>query len=27
MTTGLSPCAARPRRARWPAGSRLREGS
>ena len=27
MTTELSPCAARPRRARWPAGSPLREGS
>jgi len=27
MTTELSPCAVRPRRARWPEGSRLREGS
>ena len=27
MTTELSPCAARPRRARWPEGSPLREGS
>jgi uncharacterized protein DUF6314 len=27
MTTVLSACAARPHRARWPEGSRLREGS